>query len=253
MDESAAIVHDRGVTWDPHGKSIGYWVRRHDGWHVGTEGVVRKAIGRPLEWVGGPILAANGTVGYCTRVAESVHAVIGADRSDPYEAVGQIVFSPTGDHHAYKAQVDQRQFVVIDGERGQSGDASYSAVYNEHGTLDDMPAFSPSGGRVAYVAYLSGGSHVVDNGNLGKRYDAIIGSPVIPTDTAPTIFGAFRNKHEFVIVGTQELGPFDRVWSREKQEYYSIRWRPDIQNGELLFAATEGHRLVLYTAQVAMS
>ena len=97
-----------------------------------------------------------------TTISERLVAQI-----DPSSLVEELlIVSPDSRRVAYVARLNNKQFVVVDGEEGKQCDV-----------VTDF-AFSPDSRRVAYVAVSGGKWSVVVDGKEGKRYDGVVGGAV---------------------------------------------------------------------------
>ncbi len=253
VDKSEASVSDRGVTWDDNGTKIGYWAKREGQWFIGVNGSVTAALGEPVPFVGGPALGNNGMIGYCARVGSSVFAVVNNKREESYDAISQIAFYPGGDSYAYKAQRNGKEYVVVNGNAGASYEAGYCPVFNEAGTVEHIPVFSPDGRTVACIVGRNGAEYVSVNDSLHGPYTCISGTPVFSRSGRIVFAGARQpGPKEFLVVDEEELGPFERIWGADQQEYYSTFSRPYIDpfSGNIVFAARSEDRLALYKIEL---
>jgi hypothetical protein len=90
-------------------------------------------------------------------------------------------------------QVDDRQFVVVDGIEGKQ----YDSI--GEGTL----VFSPDSRRVAYAAQAANKWFVVVDGSEGKGYDSILGEGII--------FDSSNSFHYFATRGTGIYSVIERI------------------------------------------
>jgi len=250
IDKGDDGTPDRRVGWSEDGKSIAYWIKHNNQRFVGVNGHLKPALGEPLRYVGGPVMGKSGNVGYCVRLKDSVCAVVNEQPGEPFENVGQIVFSPDENNYAYMAQRDGKLFLVRDGKRGRPYEPMWSKVFEEPGTLDNMPSFNPMGKDVACVIRQGSRQYVSVNDELIGPFIWICGAPRFAA-CGTLVFGAVSlEKQEFVFVGKEKYGPFMRVWSPLTCAYYSSIWSPCFADGKLVFAARDGTTLSLYTLPV---
>jgi hypothetical protein len=256
IDESESLVVDEqiGLRWDQEGRRVGYWVKRNGKWFVCVNGLATSALGLPLEFVGGPVFASDGGMAYSARVGDGAIAVVNGQRGELFDAVGQIVFSSDGKRFAHMAQCNSRQFVVLDGRSDTTFDVEYSAVYNQPGTMEDTPSFSPDGENLVYVVSNGGAQYVAVNDELrAGPYKYVSCAPAFAGDGKLIIFSAVLEPgYEMLIVGEEQIGPFQRTWWPKRQEFYSVRERPhlDSETGNSRFVGRDARTLALYEIAV---
>jgi len=121
-----------------------------------------------------------------------------------YDRVAALEFSADGSRLAYAAQRDGRWFVVVD-DRESPG---YVRV--------GPPQFSADGTKVAHVALLDVDKRtVVVNGKPGRSYD-VISAGLIEFSPAGSrlAYGAVREGKCYLVVDSEEFGPFDDLGTR---------------------------------------
>lgn len=85
----------------------------------------------------------------------------GEKRSDGYDLIEDLTFSPDGKRTAFKAHRGDVDFIVVDGEEGEN----FSGV--------TAPRFSPDGKRVAYRGHWRQKWAAVVDGKNGPDFDAV--------------------------------------------------------------------------------
>jgi hypothetical protein len=165
-----------------------------------------------------------------------------------YDAISRITFSPDGETYAYKARLGDREFVVADGKPVAEYPALSPPIFNEPVTIEDRPSCGRGILNLAYVrSYDDRQWCVAWKNGLSRKYGAITGTPIIAHANGIVVFGGYRERGEYVGIGAQEIGPYNRVWSADRQDHYSVRWAPYIrpESNELVYAAREGRKLLL--------
>jgi hypothetical protein len=135
-------------------------------------------------------------------------------KGKPYENIGGPRLSHDGTRLVYAAEKDDGWCVVTDGVEGKT----YGMV--------GPPAISPDGRHVAYVARVGDKELVVVDGTEGKPYDRISIFPKLMSrllnpkmvlawarfsPDGRVAYPAKNGKSWYMVVDTQEIGPFDNV------------------------------------------
>ncbi|MEI6103451.1 MAG: hypothetical protein WCP70_05855 [Methanothrix sp.] len=104
-----------------------------------------------------------------------------------YENVRDFVFSPNGEHYAYKALVGDKRIAVVEGLEGQKYDEIYKIV------------FSQDGGRYAYMAD-KGDQVVVVDGREEGPYGSTTGDPIISFAGQHVLYTIVKEGTNYVVV-----------------------------------------------------
>ncbi|MEN6465444.1 MAG: hypothetical protein ABFD62_09725 [Syntrophaceae bacterium] len=137
-----------------------------------------KISGDPFLSYGNFAFSADGRVAYKARLGIVVN-----DKEEKYfEKTGYPAFSPDGRKLAYMAGTGNRQFSVVNGNRGREYDSLGSRFFLAN------PVFSPDSRRIAYPARIGEKWTVVIDGNEGQLYDEILVFP-----GGPRVFESFDN------------------------------------------------------------
>jgi hypothetical protein len=120
-----------------------------------------------------------------------------------YQSVRDFVFSPNGEHYAYKALKDDKRIAVVDGIEGQKYDEVYKIV------------FSQDGGRYAYMADKGDGVVVVVDGTEEGPYESTTGDPIISSAGQHVLYTIAKKGTNYVVVDgdVQEQVGYDPVAS----------------------------------------
>jgi hypothetical protein len=105
-----------------------------------------------------------------------------------YENVRDFVFSPNGEHYAYKALVGDKRIAVLDGLEGQKYDEIYKIV------------FSQDGGRYAYMADKGDQVVVVVDGREEGPYESTTGDPIISSAGQHVLYTIVKEGTNYVVV-----------------------------------------------------
>jgi HEAT repeat protein len=120
-----------------------------------------------------------------------------------YQNVRDFVFSPDGEHYAYKALVGDKRMAVVDGIDGQKYDEIYKIV------------FSQDGGRYAYMADKAGQVVVVVDGREEGPYESTTGDPIVSFAGQHVLYTIVKEGRNHVVVDgeVQEQVGYDPVVS----------------------------------------
>jgi len=102
---------------------------------------------------------------------------------------------------AYAAQVDDKQFIVVDGIDGKLYD----------GIVKGSLIFSADSKRFAFVAREENQQIVVVDGAEGKPYDAITINPMFNPDSRKVVYAAQTGDKVCVVVDGKEGKPYDEI------------------------------------------
>lgn len=105
-----------------------------------------------------------------------------------YQNVRDFVFSPNGEHYAYKALVGDRRIAVLDGLEGQKYDEIYKIV------------FSQDGRRYAYMADKGDQVVVVVDGREEGPYESTTGDPIISSAGQHVLYTIVKEGTNYVVV-----------------------------------------------------
>ena len=153
----------------------------------------------------------------------------GALGQAPYDRLGDPVFSPDGRRLAFRAQLGEARFVVVDGQPG----TPYHRVSG--------PVFSPDSGHLAYWARDRGKEFVVLNDTPGPRFQGV-GLPVFAPDGR--LAYRFSDGHRWRVMAGKEPGPaFDEIGVVQVEGAGRVNDLADLvfsPTGALAYAARRG-------------
>lgn len=112
-----------------------------------------------------------------------------------YENIGDVVFSPDGEHHGYKALKGQKWMAVIDGSEGGEYDEIYSII------------FSQDGKRYAYRAKDAGQEFVVVDGRQEGPFKAAY-DPLVSSNGQHVIYTMVKEGNDHYVVVDGEAQQF---------------------------------------------
>lgn len=184
--------------------------------------------------------------------AQGNMAVVTADLSSPvlmeregpwYDEIHSVAVAEGGRHLAYVARRDNDHFLVKDGVETPAPRPASPLVISKQGrtfyvgvapgrffaVVDgkrtgrayhemDMPAFSPDGTRVAYVARYDKTWSVIVNDREGPAFDRVV-DPQFTPDGAHLIYRARRQGERFVVVADSRGGTV------REQPHYEAVWK----------------------------
>jgi len=167
-----------------------------------------------------------------------------------------VCFSADGERLAYKAELGEQWFVVLDGAKGRMFDeigelrasligkrllytakrqGKWSVIVDgvESSQYDEVewPRFSEDGKHAVYIATLAGKSFVVVDGVEGKRYDEV-GEKCLNPSSGAVAYTAKSGDRWLVVAQTAEGNEYDEV--------SALRFSPD--GKRLAFIAKRGDK-----------
>lgn len=119
----------------------------------------------------------------------------GKELEAAYEDIRDFVFSPDGQHHAFKAYKGNKWVAVVDGSEGREYDEIYSIV------------FSQDGERFAYRAKDGGQEFVVVDGMQEGPYKAAY-DPLVSSNGQHVIYTMVREGNDHYVVVDGEVQEF---------------------------------------------
>lgn len=153
----------------------------------------------------------------------------GAFGQAPYDRLGDPVFSPDGRRLAFRAQLGEARFVVVDGQPG----TPYHRVSG--------PVFSPDSGHLAYWARDKGKEFVVLDGTPGPAFQGV-GLPAFAPDGR--LAYRFSDGRQWrVMVGTEPGPAFDDIGVVQVDGTGRVNDLADLvfsRTGTLAYAARRG-------------
>jgi len=251
-EEKRIVTLDEVKPWDPITFSI-TGLAAYEGKNDRAERVILQ--GRPgedFDAVSKIGFTPDGkTLVYVAEREKKTYVVIGSRTFGPYDSVGSdgiiawypIVFASNGTHVAFRASIDHKEFMVLDGKSQEP----FECV--------DHPVFSPDGAHFAYAANrggaytnsvyrVSGGKWcIVIDGKKGEEFESVatltdVGlpslSPTFSPDGSRTAYVAREGHKFFLVVDGRHEKPFDFV--------FRPTFSPDSLHVE--FVASEGDQLV---------
>lgn len=105
----------------------------------------------------------NKRFAYIAQVDNKQFVVLDGQEGKQYDGIMALTFSPNSQRVAYIAQLGDRQFVVVDGQEGKR-----YGIVKARGVVAFRSLFSPDSKHVAYVASSGNKSFVVVDGQEGK-------------------------------------------------------------------------------------
>lgn len=132
--------------------------------------------------------------------------VVNGTEGKKYDGIleGTPVISPIGHHVAYGARIGNKHFVVLDGQEGTRYD----------GIGERTLTFSPNGEKVAFMAGIGGKFLMVVDNKEQKPYDGIGTPPIFSSDGSSCAYGAYgatTGKHCFIVLNGEEGKRYDAL------------------------------------------
>lgn len=138
-----------------------------------------------------------------------------------------LQFSPDGTSLAFKASVDGKQCVMVNGQQGPF----YDQVDNPH--------FSPDSQRTTYMAKQDGQWFIVIDGEEGQRFKNAVG-PVFSPNSERIAYYAQGDDGWYMAADDQLIGPYH---SFGREEFGLFNFSPDSQR--LAFVGVEAKKWLM--------
>ena len=205
----------------PAGGTAAY--RARQGINVGLDEkwsmVVGTKSGATHPVLGAPRFTSDGRLVYMAGSGTKQFVVVDGTRGEEYDTVGTLVFSPDGRSVAHAASRDGKSFIVVDGKPLEP----FESVQD--------PVFSPDGRQVAYSVSRQGKAVMMTGDKPGEALD-LMGPPVWSPDSKKTAhMGMWKNLFIMVVAGARSE-PFETVGTPA--------WSPD--SARAAFAAKKENR-----------
>ena len=151
----------------------------------------------------GPVFSPDGRrLAYIAVKGKEVYSVIDGKKSDAYESIAEISFSPDSSKIVFLARdINKKYFAVTDGKKG----INYDGIRGE-----GYPVFSPDSSKVVYLAYKNKKWAIVVNDKELKIYDDIKGPVFSPDSKHFSYMAKSNNTWVSVIDGVPGI-PFDDI------------------------------------------
>ena len=199
---------------------------RHWAWQIGSEGsrfvmLDGKTRYGPYQAVGDLHFSPDGKwLAYAAKLEDHWRPVVNGKPADGpgYDEMKHVRFDESGGHVAFAAQRGSKWFVVVDGKAGRPYDK-----------IRVGPFFGPGGAIVVYEAYKGGDTYAVVNGKEHGPYRWTKGGYAFSHDGKRIAYAAYTGK-DFIVVADGKAG----------KPYEEAR-RPALSNGtRVAFAAKSG-------------
>lgn len=136
------------------------------------------------------------------KVGKKVRVMIDDWVGPVFEEVSDLIASPRGGAFAYSAKDGEKEWVVLNRERGEA----YDWVYGP-------PRFSPDGKSLAYTARNGKRCFVILDGKKIAEWEHAK-YPIFSPDGQRLAYVVTMGEHWFVVVGEKRYRPFDYVSDR---------------------------------------
>jgi len=202
VDGAKGPPHDdvAGLVFSPDGKRVAYAALDDGKWRVLVDGEAQK----PYDTLGDDSLLFSpdgAKFAYAARSAGKWCVVVGQEQKH-YDGVGQLCWSPNGQHLAYGVQTGEFEMVVLDGREGRIFDAVAA------GSL----VFSPNSDHLGYIAGSRTVRFAVVDNNRKPRFDAV-GYLNFSPDGQSTVYAAIAGGKAFTVVEDKPaLHQYDAIW-----------------------------------------
>lgn len=148
---------------------------------------------RKIDGQKGGTTSPDGTkIAYSQRIDSGERYVIaglqGRVNGSFYQNVRDFVFSPNGEHYAYKALVGDKRIAVLDGSEGPQYDEIYKIVFSQDGV------------RYAYMADKGDKVVVVVDGREEGPYESTTGESVISSAGQHVLYTIVKEGTNYVVV-----------------------------------------------------
>jgi roadblock/LC7 domain-containing protein len=196
------------LVFSPTGNTVAY--RARSGINVGLDEkwtmVVGTKAGATHPVLGPPRFTSDGRLVYVAGSGTKQFVVVDGTRSEEYDTVGTLVFSPDGRSVAYAASKEGKSFVVLEGRPLEP----FESVQD--------PVFSPDGRKVAYAVSRQGKAVMMTGDKPGDALD-LMGTPVWSPDSRKTAYWALWKNLYVMVAGSDRSEPYEAVgppaWSAD--------------------------------------
>lgn len=239
----------RDVLFGPNGK-LAYWIDVRGKWFV-RHGSEEYGPWPGFQRIVGALRYASGALTYVTEDQDKVRVCMNAVAGQKFDAVGR----PAVDSNVlvYKARVDRKEFLVVNGARGKAYDVGWPEEGEYATYLEDVPVVSSEGAQIAFVATEGNEEMVVVNDKEHRRFKRINGQVSISPATNCLVYGAQNGRDHFVVIDSDVLGPFEEIFSAKKPtglRFWS--WCPEFvdEGKRLRFFCVEGGTILKCTVEL---
>jgi Tol biopolymer transport system component len=163
--------------------------------------VTDDVAGEPYDQVGNPVFSPDGRhVAYSAQKGNDCVVVLDGRAGPRFDAIWapSLCFSPDGARFAYQAKTAGKAVVVVDGKAGE-GCAALKAVDQNHPGAGRSIFFSPDGAHVVYVAQQGGDTVVCDGKAVGTWDDVALDSLCFKAHAAMPMFRATVADKQIVV------------------------------------------------------
>lgn len=199
------------LTFSKNGGRMAYLGIRGDRTYPVVDGVMSRPLGgnKALYLIFSP---DGERLAATAQIEGKQYNVIDGKPTLSYNETGFVRFSPDSKRWMYWAKKDGREMVVVDGVPGKA----YSSITNI--------VWSPDSRHYAYEAKDLGQSHVVLDGIEGRQYREIGGSitlfnPIVFSSTGILVYAAQNEAGPLIVLDGVEKGPLPEVGV--------LAWSPD--------------------------
>jgi len=247
-DESGTVERSEGdgtpvlaaLLFGPKGE-LGYWVCKRQNWFVQFGGQRYGPYSGFQRQVGSPRLSEDSvSVVYVTENEEQTTVCRDGISGGEFDAVGTPV-SRAG-LLAYKARIGNAEYLILNEQKGEGFPVSWPEEAEKATYLEDTPVISRNGSRVAFRVSAGNLQGIAINGVVNPMYQRVNGQPSFDGESDRLVYGAQNGQQYFVVNDSQEIGPFDLIFSAKKSTgLVSWDWSPEFSN--------DGHRLHFFCVE----
>jgi hypothetical protein len=212
-DRTEEVALCPGPIFSDDGKYFAYWRKVGAQWQIARNDETLPGVSELAELVSTPVLSSRGSVAYVGKEGSKVFVSLDDERGQEFDAVGTPSFSPDGASMAFKARLNAKEFVVIDGCLSEEFDVIWPEEREMSDYLEDIPVFSDDGKAVAYRARRGDKESIVLNNDVSEPFDFLTGFPRFRPGSRSLVYGAMIDKQEYVVVDGKRSDPFEQVWS----------------------------------------
>jgi len=220
----------------PH--HVAYWIKKGDAWNARVNGRTIATTDVLIESLANITPGPDGSYAFAEKFAHGMRYNINGVEGEAFDAVGPIATSRGFTKTAYLARKGDRQFVVVDGVKGPSFDATRPDEGDCSDYLEDFPVLSGDGKHLAYIEHVGDRERIVLDGPPLVDFAVISDQPAFIDGSNALVYGGLARAggEEYLVADEESHGPYDRIWSPAQPIHYNARWQPNTSPGSFSIA-----------------
>lgn len=249
--ESTRLTSDNGPFFSKDGKHFACWMNDGERWLIFSDSGMTEVEGEPVEELSRIFVIDANDMIYAVENNSRVALHRGYSRGEPFDAMGPLALSESGDKFGYIARIGNKQVAIVNDIKGKE----FDAIWPEEGEfakyLEEAIVFDQDATSFAYVARQGDSEFVVVNDEPHRPLGTLTGSPAFSPSSGALVYGVFRDRNEFVVVDSALVHVGDRVWF-PRAVGPSFRWNPCFTHSgsQTIAGAVSGDKLVLFNIDI---